>query len=115
MRPWLAVPGVVLWPLIVILWVVTARRFGVRLEWYRPSWSANPLELSRPLEFLHLSMWMHFVGGLAMLAALPATGNWHFAQTTGAFACALVLWAISKALMRIHGVAPSSTSPGQSG
>lgn len=90
------------WPVIVVLWLAYARVFGYRLEWSKPRWSRSPLEFSRPLDLLHFAMWAHFVGGLAMLLALPAVGSGLFPQICALLVCAVSLWVTMKCLMKIH-------------
>jgi len=38
-------------------------------EWAPPSWRANPLDVSRPLQGFHLAAWSLIVGSLALVAA----------------------------------------------
>jgi hypothetical protein len=107
MRSWPAVLVLVVAgePVWAILRVAAARRSGRRLEWGRPSWSADPWDYSRPLEILYLTMWMGFVGGVAAFVALPAAANWRFplAVCTTMFAGALSAWATIKTLESIYG------------
>ena len=47
-------------------------------EWVIPSWHANPFDMARPLEGLHLSAWGFIVGALALLlvGVLRAPIDW---------------------------------------
>ena len=97
-------------PILTFLWIVLARVFGTRLEWSHPSWSQNPLDFTRPLELLHLLMWMHLVGGLGGLIVLPVAGSFWLIHPISCFAGAWSLSVTSKYLLKTRG-RPADCTP----